>query len=122
MDEEDGVGAFDGAESLREASDFVSVGGLPDGTFTALAEFAIFSDHASVGIYLMAMQGEVLKQQWAGEGGLGRSGVFVKEGSCAGGDVIQVFGPCAVLMLCNHTGRRVGRELFGMNGFGGLRR
>ena len=68
MDKKDCVGALDGAKSLCESADFVGVGRLPDGTFTALAEFVILSDCASVGIYCVAVQRDVfLKQQWSWE-------------------------------------------------------
>ena len=122
MDKEDCVAALDGAETLCQSSNFVGVGGLPDGTFTALAQFAVLRDHARVGIDRVSVKkGKVLIEQWGGKGRLLCSGVVKQERSCAGGDMIQVFGSCTVSMSCDDAGGLVGGgELFRMHCLGGM--
>jgi hypothetical protein len=71
--EEDGVGASDfvtGAETMSEAPNFFSVGGLPQGTFAATGKLAVFGDFARVGIKGIAMQGILFQSEFDGTGGI----------------------------------------------------
>jgi hypothetical protein len=59
MNEMNGVGAFDSAKSLCEASDFVAVGALPDESFAAFAELSILRNFARVGVDCVTVESEV---------------------------------------------------------------
>ena len=48
--EKDSISAFNGAEALGEASDFIAIGTLPNVAFTAFAELTIHRNFSHVGV------------------------------------------------------------------------
>lgn len=98
----DGSFAY-GTNTLCKASNFVGIGGLPDGAFAALTEFVIFGNLAGVAFDHVPVKNKVLGWRCAtGKWGLW-SMCIEEQYRHACGIVLQMFGACAMWICRNNT-------------------
>lgn len=74
MNEDDGIGTFDCTVALGQASDFFSVGLLPQWAFAAFAELQVFSKFSGIWIERVAMECAMyeigsFRARWREQGG-----------------------------------------------------
>ena len=86
MDKVDSVGAFLVTVTLGEASNFVSIGSLPERDLAALTELMVIGELAGVGVEGVSAECKVCGR------GVGLSGGSENDGACGSGDVAETLG------------------------------